>query len=54
MPVLSAADREVVQKALAVLPGRTKVAQEKEVGDMMGKLKEVSREPYYIDFCHED
>lgn len=45
MPDLSAADKKVVQKALAVLPDRTKAAQEKEVGEMMGKLKEVSSGP---------
>ena len=42
MPDLSATDKKVVQRALAVLPARTKAAQEKEMGEMMGKLKEVS------------
>lgn len=42
MSNLSAADRKVVQEQLKQLPARTKVAQEKEMGDMMGKLKEVS------------
>jgi hypothetical protein len=42
MPDLSATDKKVVQGALAVLPTRTKAAQEKEMGEMMGKLKEVS------------
>jgi hypothetical protein len=39
---LSAADRRIVQKELATLPPRTKAAQEKEMGEMMGKLKQVS------------
>jgi hypothetical protein len=42
MPDLSTADKKVVQRALAILPVRTKAAQEKEMGEMMGKLKEVS------------
>jgi rRNA maturation endonuclease Nob1 len=41
MPNLSDADRTVVWKALAVLPARTKAAQEKEMAEMMGKLKQL-------------
>src|ERR1700712_2475811 len=41
MQNLSAADRKVVQRQLVQLPPRTKAAQEKEMGDMMGKLKQV-------------
>jgi len=43
MPNLSVADRKIVQRQLVQLPPRTKAAQEKEVGEMMGKLKEVSK-----------
>jgi hypothetical protein len=53
MPDLSATDKKVVQKALAVLPARTKVAQEKEMGEMMGKLKEVSCRRSYISYNHK-
>jgi hypothetical protein len=42
MPNLSAGDRKIVQRQLVELPPRTKVAQEKEMADMMGKLKQVS------------
>ncbi|KFY32954.1 hypothetical protein V495_08570 [Pseudogymnoascus sp. VKM F-4514 (FW-929)] len=41
MPNLSAADRKVVQRQLILLPPRTKAAQEKEMGDMMGQLKQL-------------
>ncbi|KAG4424704.1 hypothetical protein IFR04_002237 [Cadophora malorum] len=41
MSNLSAADRKVVQRQLVQLPPRTKAAQEKEMGEMMGKLKEL-------------
>ncbi|EAW06755.1 putative tetratricopeptide repeat protein 1 (TTC1) [Aspergillus clavatus NRRL 1] len=34
-------DRRVVQKALRELPGRIKQAREKEMADMMGKLKDL-------------
>lgn len=37
-------DRKIVQQQLKQLPPRTKAAQEKEMGEMMGKLKEVSSE----------
>lgn len=36
-------DRRVVQKALASLPSRLEDAKQKEMGEMMGKLKEVGR-----------
>jgi hypothetical protein len=42
MPNLSAGDRKIVQRQLIEVPPRTKVAQEKEMADMMGKLKQVS------------
>lgn len=42
MKILTAADRKIVQRQLMLLPPRTKAAQEKEMGEMMGKLKEVS------------
>ena len=47
MPDLPAADKKVVREALARLPPRTKAAQEKEMGEMMGKLKEVSVLPAF-------
>jgi len=42
MQNLSGADRKVVQQQLVSLPPRTKAAQEAEMGEMMGKLKQVS------------
>jgi len=39
---LPAQDQRVVRQALAELPGRINVAKEKEMGEMMGKLKDVS------------
>lgn len=42
MPNLSAADRKIVQTQLTILPSRTKAAQEKEMSEMWGKLKDVS------------
>jgi len=42
MTILSTADRKTVQRQLIQLPPRTKAAQEKEMGEMMGKLKQVS------------
>jgi len=42
MKDLPAADKKVVQRQLMQLPARTKAAQEKEMGEMMGKLKQVS------------
>jgi hypothetical protein len=41
MPNLSVADRKIVIRQLKELPPRTKAAQEKEMGEMMGKLKQV-------------
>lgn len=41
MPNLPSGDRKIVQQQLGQLPPRTKAAQEKEMGDMMGKLKEL-------------
>jgi hypothetical protein len=41
MPNLTAADRKLVQRQLQGLPPRIKEAQEKEMGEMMGKLKQV-------------
>lgn len=35
------ADKKIIKRQLILLPPRTKAAQEKEMGDMMGKLKEV-------------
>jgi hypothetical protein len=42
MENLSPADRKIVASQLHALPARTKAAQEKEVGEMWGKLKDVS------------
>jgi hypothetical protein len=39
MKNLSTADMKIVQRQLIQLPPRTKAAQEKEMADMMGKLK---------------
>jgi len=41
MSNLSPQDRKVVQRQLLLLPPRTKEAQEKEMADMMGKLKQL-------------
>lgn len=41
MPQLSATDRKVVQKALKELPPRLDEAKQKEMSDMMGKLKQL-------------
>ncbi|KAL3418468.1 tetratricopeptide repeat protein 1 [Phlyctema vagabunda] len=41
MDFLSAADRKIVRQQLLQLPPRTKAAQEKEMGEMMGKLKQL-------------
>ena len=40
-PDLPSADRRVVEGALRELPGRVKAAREREMGEMMGKLKEL-------------
>lgn len=42
MTNLSPADRRIVQTQLRILPPRTKAAQEQEMGEMWGKLKDVS------------
>ena len=42
MPNLSAGDRKIIVRQLKELPPRTKAAQEKEMSEMMGKLKQVS------------
>jgi hypothetical protein len=47
MANLPAADKKIVQRQLILLPPRTKAAQEKEMGEMMGKLKDVSN---YLTF----
>lgn len=41
LPNLPPQDRKIVQQALDTLPQRINTAKEKEVGDMMGKLKEL-------------
>lgn len=41
MPKLPPQDKKIVQQALGSLPQRINTAKEKEVGDMMGKLKEL-------------
>ena len=43
MPTLPIHDRKIVHKALLTLPSRINSAKEKEMGEMMGKLKEVGR-----------
>jgi hypothetical protein len=45
---LSPADRKLVQQQLLSLTPRIKTAQEKEVGDMMGKLKEVCLDHFFV------
>ncbi|KAB8298326.1 hypothetical protein EYC80_002053 [Monilinia laxa] len=39
---LSAVDRKTVETQLRLLPPRSKTAQDREMGEMMGKLKQVS------------
>lgn len=41
MPNLDASSRRIVTQQLKALPPRTKAAQEKEMGEMMGKLKQL-------------
>ncbi|KAI1845865.1 hypothetical protein JX265_011240 [Neoarthrinium moseri] len=41
MPNLSPADKKIVSAQLRALPPRTKAAQEKEMGEMWGKLKDL-------------
>ena len=40
-PTLPPSDQRTVRRALAELPGRVEEAKQKEVGEMMGKLKEL-------------
>lgn len=42
MKDLSSDDKRVVQRALRELPDQIKVAREKEMGEMMSKMKDVS------------
>lgn len=48
MENLPPSDRKVVQKALRELPARISKAKEVEMGEMMGKLKEVSDCPITV------
>jgi hypothetical protein len=48
---ISADDKRVAQKALRELPARITQAREKEMGDMMGKLKDVSTFPWRSAAC---
>lgn len=41
LPTLPPQDKQIVQAALRSLPSRINAAKEKEMGDMMGKLKEL-------------
>ncbi|RKF54564.1 Tetratricopeptide repeat protein 1 [Erysiphe neolycopersici] len=41
MSNLSPVDRQFVQKQLILLPSQTKAAQDKEIGDLMGQLKNI-------------
>lgn len=56
MSNLSPADRKIVSAQLRALPPRTKAAQEQEMGEMWGKLKDVripchsSRAAAYLTF----
>lgn len=45
MSNLPAGDKKIVQSALSSLPSRINAAKEREMGEMMGKLKEVIAEP---------
>jgi hypothetical protein len=54
MTNLSLADRKIVQKQLVMLPPRTKAAQEKEMGEMMGKLKQVSLFLNFNSYCRKE
>ena len=48
MPSLPPPDRKIVQKALSALPARINSAKEAEMGEMMGKLKEVCFAPFCL------
>jgi hypothetical protein len=41
MPVLPSGDQKFVRQQLGVLPAKITAAKEKEVGEMMGKLKDL-------------
>lgn len=43
LTTLAPADKKIVKSALATLPSLITAEREKEMGDMMGKLKEVSK-----------
>ncbi|CAG8087689.1 unnamed protein product [Penicillium salamii] len=45
---VSADDKRIAQRELRELPARISEAREKEMGDMMGKLKDVSISPCYL------
>lgn len=49
MGILPADDKRVVQRALRELPARINEAREKEMAEMMGKLKDVSRQLFHTD-----
>jgi hypothetical protein len=40
-PNLTSLDRKAVQNALRIIPSRLEEAKQKEMGDMMGKLKQL-------------
>jgi len=42
MDILPAEEKRIVQRALRELPERLNVAKEKEMGEMMSKMKDVS------------
>jgi len=48
MDGLSVQDRGVVRRALGALPARVEEAKRKEMGEMMGKLKEVRRNFFFF------
>ena len=50
MSSLPPQDQKVVQAALRTLPARITAAKDKEMGEMMGKLKEVG---YSLTTCHK-
>ena len=49
MSSLPPQDQKVVQAALRILPARINAAKDKEMGEMMGKLKEVG----LFDYLHQ-
>ena len=50
MENLSPQDRRNVQHELATLPARVNAAKESEMGEMMGKLKEVTARPFALSY----